>query len=561
MDVALSADGRYAVTANATADSVSLADVSEGKVLTETPVGKRPFAVTLSRDGKRALVSNQYSDSITVLAVAPPTLHAIATIPVGDEPRGVAFAADGKMAFVALSGDNALAVVDLARKQVVERVAVGTEPWHVGLTPDGKTLAVGNARSQDVSVMDVATRKVTYSVKLRGRNVRHLAVAPDGTWAYVPHISERGRPATRESIGEGWIIGSRLSRIPLTQTGPREAIALDPHGKAVGDVDGCALSPNGALIALTAGGTHELLLLRPPLPFIAYGGPGDVMEESLVKDAEHFRRVPLGGCPRGVAFAPDGKTVVVANYLSNALQVVDVISGSVVRTVPLGGPAQPSLARQGEAIFLDAQRSFNQWYACNSCHVEGNTNGGNFDTFNDGSFNTPKKTLSLRGVTQTGPWTWHGWKKDLRRVLHDSMINSMQGNIPSEADLDALMAYMATLDFKPNPHRNPDGSLPPAAKRGETLFTAKGCTTCHAAPNYTSEGVYVVGLEAPEDAFKGFNPPSLRGVYARSPYLHDGRARTLQEVLTKYHRPSQLTGKPDFTPEELPDVLAFLKSL
>ena len=41
-----------------------------------------------------------------------------------------------------------------------------------------------------------------------------------------------------------------------------------------------------------------------------------------------------------------GRSVVVANYLSNAVQVVDVEKGEVVRTIGLGGPKTPSLARQ-----------------------------------------------------------------------------------------------------------------------------------------------------------------------------------------------------------------------
>jgi CxxC motif-containing protein (DUF1111 family) len=50
-------------------------------------------------------------------------------------------------------------------------------------------------------------------------------------------------------------------------------------------------------------------------------------------------------------------------------------------------------------------------------------------------------------------------------------------------------------------------------------------------------------------------------VGTRGPYLHDGRARTLEEVLQKHHRPSRLNGRPDFTPEELADLVTFLKSL
>ena len=40
-----------------------------------------------------------------------------------------------------------------------------------------------------------------------------------------------------------------------------------------------------------------------------------------------------------------------------------------------------------------------------------------------------------------------------------------------------------------------------------------------------------------------------------------GRAKTLEEVFEQHHRPSKLSGKPDFTPAELADLLAFLRSL
>ena len=67
---------------------------------------------------------------------------------------------------------------------------------------------------------------------------------------------------------------------------------------------------------------------------------------------------------------PDGGEVVVANYLLDAVQVVDVKSGKLTRTVRLGGPAEPSPARRGEAMFYDARRSHNQGFSCNTCHSE-----------------------------------------------------------------------------------------------------------------------------------------------------------------------------------------------
>ncbi len=561
IDLALSPDGHFAVCANATSDTVSLVSIGSGKVIAECAVGRRPFALAFARDGRRVVVSSQWSDSISVLDVTPNGLRVAQTIAVGDEPRGVALSKDGKQAYVALSGENTLAFVDIAQGKVTDRVAVGVEPWHVAVTPDGKRLAVGCARSEDMTVIDASSRKVLHTVRLRGHNVRHVAVSPDGAWAYTAHISERLRPTTRESITEGWVVGNRLSRAPLNEDGPRETLALDPRGEAVGDVDGVALSPDGNTLAVTAGGTHELLVYHLPLPFVAYGGPGDHIEPELLGHPERFRRVPLGGRPLGAQFMPDGRTVVVANYLGNALQMVDAQTGQITKTISIGGPSAPTLTRQGEALFLDAKRSFHQWYSCNTCHVEGHTNGSTFDTSNDGSYSTPKKVLSLRGVAQTAPYTWHGWQPSLRRIAHDSMVKSMQGPEPTEVELDAITAYLQTLDFKPNPDAHPTGDRAAQVARGKTVFEAKGCNTCHAAPNYTTPSAYDVGLEEPLDPYKGFNPPSLRGVYNRAPYLHTGDARTLERLLTEYHKPSRLTGKPDLTAAELTDLVAFLKTL
>lgn len=561
IDLAITPDGRWAISANNSSDTVSLVDLENGKVAGEVAVGHRPFGVAISQDGARAVVSNCWSNSLSVLTLNGAHVAVNATVQVGDEPRGVCISPDGGKAYVALAGDGNIVAVDLKTFSTGPRLAVGTEPWQLALTLDGSRLAVGNARSQEMSVVDTTGWKVLHSVKLRGKNVRHVAISSDGEYAYVPHIAERGRPATKDNIDMGWVIGNRLSRVPVKEDGPREAITLDPRGKAVADVDGLALGPDGKTIVLTAGGTHELLILKLPLPFITFGGPGDHIEKELLDDPGRFRRIALGGRPVGVRFLPDGKRVVVSNYLSNSIQVVDLDANAVTRTISLGGPPEPSLARRGETIFLDGERGFNHWYSCNSCHVEGHTNGSTFDTFNDGSYETPKKTLSLRNVTHTAPYTWHGWQPSLEQLVHDSMTKSMQGPEPSADDLKAVVAYLGTLKERPNPNRNADGSLSAAAKRGEAVFTAKKCDTCHAAPYYTAPGVFTVGLESERDVYKGFNPPSLLGVYNRAPYLHTGEVPGLTEVLTKFHRPSQLTGTPDCTAAELSDLIAFLKSL
>ena len=87
---------------------------------------------------------------------------------------------------------------------------------------------------------------------------------------------------------------------------------------------GLALSPDEAWLVSAASGTHELLVYRMEgLPFQDYGGPGDHIDTGLLNDSERFYRIPLGGRPMAVRFARDGRRVFVANYMLNAVQVVD----------------------------------------------------------------------------------------------------------------------------------------------------------------------------------------------------------------------------------------------
>src|SRR5262249_2959102 len=194
----------------------------------------------------------------------------------------------------------------------------------------------------------------------------------------------------------------------------------------------------------------------------------------------------------------------------------------VVRRIRLGGPAEPSLARRGEAIFYDGTRSLDQWYSCHSCHYEGHTNAVAMDTRNDGRFGNFKTVLSLRNVTRTGPWFWHGWQKDLDAALSKSVTETMLGKEPTADDLKALTAFLDTVEWTPNPQRERDGGLTEAARRGEAVFRGEkaGCARCHSGKFFTDGKVHEVGTGERGDVYKGYNPPSLLGVHDRVSYLH-----------------------------------------
>ncbi len=560
VDLAVTSNGALLATANQTSDSVSLVRLADGAVLDEVQVSQRPTAVLFTPDDRRLLVSSSQGGELTIFERVGERLHVVGTVLLGYQPHGVAVSPDGTLAYVALEGANEIAVVELATREVRERIAVGKWPRYVCLTSDGARLAVGCSGDGGIWVVDTAKRESLFSTKFVGLNIGHLAASSDGRYAYFPWMVYADRPISARNIKEGWVLGNRLARVRIDERARREAIALDPRGKAVADPHGMALSSDGQWAALTASGTHELVLLRIAALDLRTDGPGDHIKPDLAADTESFIRIPLGGRPMAVRFDASGERLFVANYLLNAVQVVNVAERVVERELALGSEVEPSLARRGEAIFFDAQRSADGWYSCHSCHYDGHTNAVTMDTRNDGSDNTFKMVLTLRNIQHTGPWFWHGWQKNLEEAVHRSLIETMQGPKPTEDEVAQLVAYLKTFEGDRGPRPLADTA---AIERGRTVFsgTVANCASCHIAPSYTDGEIHDVGLGSEYDNFEGYNTPTLLGIANRTGYLHHGRARSLEEVLSDLHSPEKVSGTRALTDQERADLIAFLESL
>ncbi len=563
VDLALSPDGAWLLVANQTSASVSLIRTTDGAIVDELPCGSRPTAVALSPDGRQALVTASHGGQLAFFDLTGGRLHAAGNVPLGFEPHGIAISPDGRFAYVALAAANTVAVIDLQSKQVETQIAVGQWPRYLCLSPDGSRLAVGCSGEGGITVVDTVKRETLFSSKFVGLNIGHLAPSADGRYAYFPWMVYTDRPITPGNIKEGWVLGNRLARVRLDQPARREAIALDPRGKAVADPHGMALSPDEKWLVFSASGTHELVALRTENLPLRSDGPGDHMKPDLAADQERFVRIPLGGRPMAVRFDPSGERVYVANYLANSVQVVNLAQQRIEREIPLGSAAEPSLARRGEAIFFDAQRSTDGWYSCHSCHYEGHTNAVTMDTRNDGSNGTYKMVLSLRNIHNTGPWFWHGWQQDLPAAIDRSLVETMQGPEPTAEEVRQVVAYLESLPTPPSPERQADGSLTPQAERGQLVFqsAAANCAACHSGNYFTDGQVHDVGLGSEYDKYQGYNTPSLVGIANRVRYLHHGRALSLDDLLSDLHSPAKVSGTRELTDEERADLTAYLMSL
>ena len=164
-------------------------------------------------------------------------------------------------------------------------------------------------------------------------------------------------------------------------------------------------------------------------------------------------------------------------------------------------------------------------------------------------------------MTETKPWTWHGWQKSLDDAAVESFTKSMQGPRPKPNDVKALIAYLGTLEYPRNPYRNPDGGLSPGRSGARILPSQGRLQHLPRRPRAHRRKNPWVGLEEPDDAYRGYNPPSLRGIYDKDPYLHDGRSKTLREALTGPHSADSVTGLGELSDNDLDDLIAYLKSL
>ncbi|WP_186776411.1 beta-propeller fold lactonase family protein [Rubripirellula reticaptiva] len=567
VDLAISLDGKWIVTANETSNSASLIRVADQLLVDEIAIGDHPANITFTPDGQLVLVTSDWSGTMHVLRIddGQEKLRVQKAVSIGKLPCGIAVSPDSSTAYVGLVASAEIAEVDLVSGSVRRKFATGNWPRYLTLNHDGTRLAVGLAGQSEIAVIDVRSGETLYTEPLSsGINLGQMLTSADGTYAYFPWMVYRTNPINVRNIQLGWVLASRMGRVRLDGPSYREAASLDEPGLAVADSHDLVLTSGDERLVASSSGTHELLVYRlHDMPFIAEGGPGDLIDPQLRFNPQRFNRIEVGGRPMGMAIAKDDRTVFVANYLKNSVQVVDINSSEVVFEIDLGAASEKTLARTGMEIFYDAERSLDQWYSCQTCHQGGGTNSKMMDTFNDGTEMSYKTVLPLQNVTRTDPWTWHGWQTDLTDAMHRSVVSSMQGSAPEPSDKAALIAFLGTLQHPPNPFRNADGSLSESALRGRSVFESRNaaCLDCHSGELFTDGEIHDVDTGSQTDHYQGYNTPSLLGTYAKVRWLHNGRAKSLMEVVTDRHSPDKVSGNDPLSESEAADLVEYLKSL
>jgi len=573
--VVMAADGARLYVSHHTAGAVSAVDPAARKVVWKVAVGGSPAGLALAPDGSALYVAD--ADSGRVALVDPRKGAVAGTIESGRSAFGLAIGA-GRL-YVCDRFLNRVDVVDTAARKPIHRLAATREPLFCALEPGGTTLYVANmlplgpatepANAAVVDLYDVAHFKHLGELKLPAgaTDVHQIACSPDGKWVYVVHVLGRFNvPPTQ--LERGWVNNSALTIIDAQKRRVHTALLLDETSSGSANPFAAALTPDGKTLAVSFFGVHEVALIDlVGLHECLAKEPADrlgelVNELSLLRRYGVVRRTASGGRgPRGIAIDPAGKTLYVANTYSDTLGVVDIERGRLTGTIALGPAVEPDAVRRGEMLFNDATICFQRWQSCGSCHPDARVDGLNWDLLNDGMGN-PKNAKSMLDSHRTPPVMASGVRATMELAVRSGLRYILFREV-DEAEAQAIDAYLRSLQPRPSPHRGPDGSLTPEARRGQAIFRDPkvGCSGCHSGELFTDLRLHDVGTRGPFDRRESFDNPSLRELWRSGPYLHDGRAVTLLEVITTFNKGDHHGATSHLTKEQLGDLVAYLLSL
>jgi hypothetical protein len=473
---------------------------------------------------------------------------------------------------------------------VTATIAVGANPRHLSMPADGRRLLVsrfispplpgestmqvdpaagGMHHGGEVVVADAATQAIVKTIVLKvserqdstlqARGVPNYlgaaAIAPDGLSAWVPSKQDNiQRGALRDGLPLDFqsTVRAISSRIVLGESLSEDSDLRVDHDNS-GVATAAVFEPTGTYLFVALETSRHVAVVEPA-------------------NGREVFRFNSGLAPQGLAVSDDGRRVFVNNFMARTVSVFDtsrlladeqvVLLGSVAAVTVEKLPAQ---VLKGKQFFYDAadpRLARDAYLSCASCHADGGTDGRiwDFTGFGEGL----RRTISLRGrAAGSLPMHWSGnfdeaqdFEGQIRDfaggkgLMNDSdFVNQPRAEPLGEpkagvsADLDALAAYMASLDsYEQSPHRNGDGSLSAAAAEGKLLFASRGCLDCHGGPDFSGDGLQLhdVGTIKPTSGGRlgahlpGIDAPTLRDAWSSGSFLHDGSAATVADAIAAH---------------------------
>jgi len=564
---AFSPDGARVYVAVQGRNELWVLDANSRAVLRRIAVGHQPYGVAVSPLDGTILVSNQGGDSVSV--VRPDGIVA-RVIPVTSSPRAIAITADGNFAFVShfitRGAEGKVSRIDLRSNTAPVTVSLVEDAG-----PDNTSSGRGVPNILSTLVVHPAGRSVWYS-GLKANTGRGLFV--------------NGEEPTPENMLRGF-----FGKVDVANGTEEVARRIDAND--TDSVSAIAFSPNGRFAYVAHQGAGTLSTYDLSVASLIQPGDGNTVTFSS--------RIDVGHAPQGIVVSADGTRAYVANFLSRNVHVLSLTNPSaptIISTVSVTAETLPPRIANGKRLFYRSKEPVHSranYIACVSCHADGGGQDGrtwDFTHKGEGMRNTTD--LRSRGGVAHGPVHWSANFDEIQDFEND-IVNAFGGtglaqdgqppnpplgaaNAGRSVDLDDLAAYVSFLtNAAASPYRKQDGTLSDAALRGKMLFNnpALQCASCHVTPRFTDSVLtnaanYIfhdVGTLTPASGQRlggtlpGIDTPSLLGAWDSAPYLHDGSAATLLDVLTTRNTNDQHGITSTLTTNQISDLVAYLQSV
>jgi YVTN family beta-propeller protein len=584
-NLAVSKNGKRLYVVAQDTNELLVIDVENNKVVNKISVGQHPHSVILNNKSSLAYVSNQWSDNVTVIDLDSETV--VDTIKTGNGPSGIELSIDENFIYIANTFSSDLSVINLVTKQEKKRLITGNNPTGTALSPNGEKLYITSRRVNpapygeplisDLTLVNTKSQKVIkYEPVESAYLMENIAFTPSGDLAITTLIRPKNN-ITSLQVEDGWMMTHGIGIVEQKENGKVVQLLLDEQNNYYPDPFDIVITPNGKKAFVSNAGVNFISV-------IAVDSIRAILKNSTAETLKRYannlgisnrfviKRISTGANPKGLALSPDGKKLYVAEMLEDKIGVIDTETLETIKTISLGGPKRISFARKGRRLFNNASHTFQNQYSCYTCHPDTHEDGLNYNFAGIGR--DIVNTISLREIEHTAPFKWNGknqsiYKQDGIR-FSKFLTRTEQFNYE---DLDALVTYIKTsIKHPPNLLHNINGDLTASQLKGKELFERivdnfgnvisekDRCITCHPPPLFTNFKMADVDTKSDSDASGLFDTPQLVNIFASEPYLHDGKAKTLEEIWTVYGEHDKHGRVNDMSKMQLNDLVDYLKS-